>query len=41
VGGVEKLALSGHDPTQTSVIEGKESLEQARLSLSEDERQLV
>ena len=41
VGGVEELALAGRDPTPSSVIAGKELLEQARLRLSEEERQLV
>jgi RNA polymerase sigma factor (sigma-70 family) len=41
VGGVEELALAGFDPTPSSVIAGKELLEQARLRLSEEERQLV
>jgi RNA polymerase sigma factor (sigma-70 family) len=41
VGGVEELALAGRDPSPSSVIAGKELLEQARLRLSEEERQLV
>ncbi len=41
VGGVEELALAGLDPTPSSVIAGKELLEQTRLRLSEEERQLV
>jgi RNA polymerase sigma-70 factor (ECF subfamily) len=41
VGGVEELALAGRDQTPSSVIAGKELLEQARLLLSEEERQLV
>ncbi len=41
VGGVEELALAGRDPTPSSVIAGKELLEQARQRLSEEERQLV
>jgi RNA polymerase sigma factor (sigma-70 family) len=41
VGGVEELALAGRDPTPSSVVAGKELLEQARQRLSEDERQLV
>jgi RNA polymerase sigma-70 factor (ECF subfamily) len=41
VGGVEELALAGIDATPSSVIAGKELLEQARLRLSEEERQLV
>ena len=41
VGAVEDLALAGLDPTPSSVIAGKELLEQARQRLSEEERQLV
>jgi RNA polymerase sigma factor (sigma-70 family) len=41
VGGVDELALAGLDPTPSSVIASKELLEQARLRLSEEERQLV
>jgi RNA polymerase sigma factor (sigma-70 family) len=41
VGGVEELALTGRDPNPSSVVAGKELLEQARLRLSEEERQLV
>jgi RNA polymerase sigma factor (sigma-70 family) len=41
VGGVEELALEGRDPSPSSVIAGKELLEQARLRLSAEERQLV
>jgi RNA polymerase sigma-70 factor (ECF subfamily) len=41
VGGVQELALAGRDPTPSSMIAGKELLEQARLRLSEEERQLV
>jgi len=41
VGGVEELALAGQDPTPSSVVAGKELLEQARQRLSEEERQLV
>src|SRR4051794_26190596 len=41
VGGVEELALAGRDPTPSSVVAGKESLEQARQRLSKEERQLV
>jgi RNA polymerase sigma factor (sigma-70 family) len=41
VGGVEELALAGRDPTPSSVVAGKEMLEQARQRLSEEERQLV
>ena len=41
VGGVEELDLAGLDPTPSSVVAGKELLEQARQRLSEEERQLV
>jgi RNA polymerase sigma-70 factor (ECF subfamily) len=41
VGGVEELALAGRDPTPSSVVAGKELLEQVRQRLSEEERQLV
>jgi RNA polymerase sigma factor (sigma-70 family) len=41
VGGVEELALTGRDPSPSSVVAGKELLEQARLRLSAEERQLV
>jgi RNA polymerase sigma factor (sigma-70 family) len=41
VGGVEELALAGVDPTPSSVIAGRELLEQARQRLSEEERKLV
>jgi RNA polymerase sigma factor (sigma-70 family) len=41
VGGVEELALAGQDPTPSSVVAGKELLEQVRQRLSEEERQLV
>jgi RNA polymerase sigma factor (sigma-70 family) len=41
VGGVEELALPGRDPTPSSVVAGKELLEQARQRLSQEERQLV
>jgi len=41
VGGVEELALAGRDPTPSSVVAGKELLEQARQRLSEEERQVV
>ena len=41
VGGVEELALAGLEPTPSRVIASKELLEQARLRLSEEERQLV
>jgi RNA polymerase sigma factor (sigma-70 family) len=41
VGGVEELALAGRDPTPSSVLAGKELLEQARQRLSVEERRLV
>jgi len=41
VGGVEELALANREPTPSSVVAGKELLEQARQRLSEEERQLV
>jgi hypothetical protein len=41
VGGVEELALAGRGPTPSSVVAGKELLDQARQRLSEEERQLV
>lgn len=41
VGGVEELALAGRDPSPSSVVAGKELLEQARQRLSEEERQLT
>jgi RNA polymerase sigma factor (sigma-70 family) len=41
VGGVEKLALAGRDPTPSSVVADKDLLEQARQRLSAEERQLV
>ena len=41
VGGVEGLALANRDPTPSSVVAGKELLDQARQRLSEEERQLV
>jgi len=41
LGGVEELALAGQDATPSSVVAGKELFEQARLRLSEEERQLV
>ena len=41
VGGVEELDLASPDPTPSSVVAGKELLEQARQRLSEEERQLV
>jgi RNA polymerase sigma factor (sigma-70 family) len=41
VGGVEELALAGQDPSPSSVVAGKELLEEVRQRLSEDDRQLV
>ena len=41
VGGVEELALAGRDPTPSSVVAGKELLEEARQRLSQEERQLI
>jgi RNA polymerase sigma factor (sigma-70 family) len=41
VGGVEELALAGRDPSPSSVVAGKEILEEARQRLSEEERLLV
>jgi RNA polymerase sigma factor (sigma-70 family) len=41
LGGVEELALASQDPTPSSVVAGKELLEQVRQRLSEEERQLV
>jgi RNA polymerase sigma factor (sigma-70 family) len=41
VGGVEELALAGEDPSPSSVLAGKELLEEVRQRLSEDDRQLV
>jgi RNA polymerase sigma-70 factor (ECF subfamily) len=41
VGGVEELALAGDDPSPSSVLAGKELLEEVRHRLSEDDRQLV
>jgi RNA polymerase sigma factor (sigma-70 family) len=41
VGGVEELPLAGRDSTPSSVVAGKELLEQARKRLSEEERQLA
>src|SRR5580700_11426551 len=41
VGGVEELALASQDPTPSSVVAGKELLEQVRQRLSEEERRLV
>jgi RNA polymerase sigma-70 factor (ECF subfamily) len=41
VGGIEELALPGRDRTPSSVVAGKELLEQARQRLSQEERQLV
>jgi RNA polymerase sigma-70 factor (ECF subfamily) len=39
--GVEELALAGRDPSPSSVVAGKELLEEVRQRLSEKERQLV
>lgn len=41
VGAVEELALAGQDPSPSSVVAGKELLEEVRKRLSEDERQVV
>src|SRR5271155_2254714 len=41
VGGVEELALTGRDPTPSSVVAGKELLHEVRQRLSEEEHQLV
>src|SRR5580700_2679548 len=41
VGGVEELALAGRDPSPSSVVAGKELLEEVRQRLSEHERRLV
>ena len=41
VAGVEKLALTGRDPTPSAVVASKELLEQAQQRLSEEERQMV
>ena len=41
VGGVEELPLAGQGPTPSSVVAGKELLEQVRQRLSEEERQLL
>ncbi len=41
VGGVEELALAGRDPTPSSMVAGRELLEQARQRLSEEEHHLV
>src|SRR5258706_4969726 len=41
VGGVEELDLAGQDPSPSSVVAGKELLEEVRQRLSEDERQVV
>ncbi len=41
VGGVEDLALAGRDPTPSTVVAGKELVEEARRRLSDEERQLV
>src|SRR5580700_6226815 len=41
VGGVEELDLAGRDPSPSSVVAGKELLEEVRQRLSEHERRLV
>src|SRR5271170_1926902 len=41
VGGVEEMALAAHDRAPSSVVAGKELLEQVRQRLSEEERQLL
>jgi RNA polymerase sigma factor (sigma-70 family) len=41
VGGIEELDLAGRDASPSSVVAGKELLEQARQRLSDEERQLV
>jgi RNA polymerase sigma factor (sigma-70 family) len=41
VDGVEELALAGRDPTPSSMVAGKELLEEARRRLSNEERLLV
>jgi RNA polymerase sigma factor (sigma-70 family) len=41
VGGVDELTLAGQDPSPSSVVAGKELLEEVRQRLSEQERQLV
>src|SRR4051812_44024068 len=41
VGGVEAMDPAGRDPSPSTVVAGKELLEQTRLRLSEEERQLV
>jgi RNA polymerase sigma factor (sigma-70 family) len=41
VGEVEELDPAGRDPTPSSLVAGRELLEQARLRLSAEERQLV
>jgi DNA-directed RNA polymerase specialized sigma24 family protein len=41
VDGVEELALAGRDPTQSSVVAGKDLLEEARRRLCKEERLLV
>jgi RNA polymerase sigma factor (sigma-70 family) len=41
VGGVEELGLAGQGPTPSSLVAGKELLEQVRKRLSEEERKLV
>ncbi len=41
VDGVEELSLAGRDPSPSSMVAGKELLEEARRRLSKEERQLV
>jgi DNA-directed RNA polymerase specialized sigma24 family protein len=41
VGAVEELALAGRDPSPSSVVAGKELLDEVRQRLNEEERQLV
>jgi RNA polymerase sigma-70 factor (ECF subfamily) len=41
VGGVEELALAGEHPSPSSVLAGKELLEEVRLRLSEEDRRMV
>ncbi len=41
VGAVEELALAGRDPSPSSVVAGKDLLDEVRQRLNEEERQLV
>jgi RNA polymerase sigma-70 factor (ECF subfamily) len=41
VGGVEEMALAGQDPSPSSVVAGKELLEEVRQRLSEADRQII